>query len=73
MKAPLIKFGDFEFLIGHTVFEDSHQVTKKITFKISPECPVDTSFLKEGEMNELIAEKLKQDFLKLLNKKAGND
>lgn len=81
MKTAKIKFeptknikpyieGDFEFIIEDKCIysETELEPFKKISFWWSPEMYQDISMLnKDGDLYEMIAEKLKQDFLKLLN------
>ena len=58
--------GDFKFELSPAIInEDLTTVYKEITFKWNPDSPSDIDNI---EANELIAEKLKQDFLKYLNK-----
>lgn len=62
--------GDFTFTFGKTIYDESNHVpTKDVVFKWNPELNQGIN-LKHGSevINEMMAEKLKQDFLKLFNK-----
>ena len=62
--------GDFIFkVLDGVIKEDENIFSKEIKFKINPECDSNIDkYIKTEELNELISEKLKQDFLIFLNK-----
>ena len=49
--------------------EKDYGYSKLISFKINPECVTNINdFIDENELNQIIGEKLKQDFIKFLTK-----
>jgi len=61
--------GDFIFkVLDGVIKEDNGIFSKEISFRINPECDANiNSYIKDSDLNILIAEKLKQDFIKFLN------
>jgi len=77
MNIPYVKFdenrraiieGDFSFDKSPLLYNPSSFLTYfNFTFQFSPECPADLgAFVFTDEATELIAEKLKQDFIKFV-------
>ena len=61
--------GDFVFkVLDGVIKEDNGIFAKEISFRINPECDANiNNYIKDSDLNILIAEKLKQDFIKFLN------
>jgi len=60
--------GEFEFrVIDRVILENDLTTSIELVFKWNPETKVDISAFSNDVYNELIAEKLKKDFLKFLN------
>jgi hypothetical protein len=61
--------GDFIFKVFDGVIkEDNGIFSKEIRFKFNPECDANIGdYIKDSELNLLISEKLKEDFIKFLN------
>lgn len=78
MSVPFLKFGedrkpivdgDFEFTKSPLMYSGGVNFHFEFTFKFSPECPADLfAAMSKEDINEVVAEKLKRDFLKILNK-----
>jgi hypothetical protein len=77
MKTPVLEFneqhepyieGNFEFVMGKTTYDHENFIPiKPVTFYWSAEMAQDIPwFDKEGELIEILAEKLKQDFIKFI-------
>ena len=64
---PIIE-GNFEFSIGQPIYNPANFMpTIDITFKWCPEVPIETQkAMEEDQYVELIAEKLKQDFIQYI-------
>ena len=66
--GKLIVDGNFEFELGKPLYNPSTNIpTIDITFKWCPEASMEAqSLMKDKQYIELIAEKLKQDFIQVL-------
>jgi hypothetical protein len=67
-EGKLVVEGNFEFSFGKPVYNPvNYMPTVDITFKWCPEVSMETQkAMEEDQYTELIAEKLKQDFIKYL-------
>jgi len=75
-KTPVLNFkdnkpyvdGNYEFTISDGAIYDNQVAYKHISFKWSVEMGQNMKFLqRENELYEMLAEKLKQDFLKYIS------
>ena len=68
-NGQVILKGEFVFNVTNGVIQEGENLfVKQISFKINPECDANiSSVMSNNELNLLIAEKLRVDFLKFLN------
>lgn len=84
MKHPIFKFdqnnnplieGNFEFIAGEAIYNNSYLPKKIITFLWDPEMQQDMVAFEDNQYNEMyeaIGERLKQDFIAFMKRREEN-
>lgn len=67
LDGAYLVVGNFEFNVTHPAMDDRNIPYVDISFTLCPEIPQDRD-LDNSKVIELLAEKLKQDFIKFNNK-----